>query len=73
VVHYNQGRPHASLGSRISDVAADKLAQPNGHQIPAGHHAVATPILGGLHHEYRWKPVGGVTARDLASGLNICG
>ncbi len=40
--HYNQGRPHASLGPGIPDVAPDKLAQPNGHHIPAGHHAVAT-------------------------------
>ena len=55
VDHYNHGRPHASLGPGIPDVAPDTLAQPNGHQIPAGLHAVATPILGGLHHEYHWE------------------
>ena len=55
VAHYNHGRPHASLGPGIPDVAPDTLAQPNGHQIPAGHQAVATPILGGLHHENHWE------------------
>ena len=52
VAHYNQGRPHASLGPAIPAVPRDRLARPNGHQIPAGHRVVAAPILAGLHHEY---------------------
>ena len=53
VGHYNQARPHASLGPGIPDIPLDRLAQPNGHQIPDGQRVIATPILGGLHHEYR--------------------
>jgi transposase InsO family protein len=56
VGHYNQGRPHASLGPGIPDVPADRVAQPHGHQIPAGHRVIAAPILAGLHHEYRLEP-----------------
>src|SRR5438876_1056629 len=53
VAHYNQGRPHASLGPGIPDVPVDRLARPTGHQIPDGHGVIAAPILAGLHHEYR--------------------
>src|SRR5262245_50288564 len=53
VPHYNRGRPHASLGPGIPD--GDPAAPPavNGHRIPDGHRVAATPVLGGLHHEYR--------------------
>ena len=57
VAHYNQGRPHASLGPGIPDVPPGRLAQPNGHHIPAGHRVIAAPILAGLHHEYRLEPL----------------
>src|SRR5207302_281116 len=53
VAHYNQGRPHASLGPGIPDVPLDRLARPNGHHLPDSHRVVATPILAGLHHDYR--------------------
>lgn len=53
VRHYNQETPHASLGPGTPDMALDRLAQPSGHQRPQGHRVIATPILGGLHHEYR--------------------
>lgn len=54
VTHYNRGRPHASLGPGIpegSGVAA--LGGDDGRSVPAGCRVAATPILGGLHHEYR--------------------
>ena len=35
----------------------DRLAQPNGHQMPAGHDVIAAPILAGLPHEYRLEPL----------------
>ncbi|HEY6288014.1 MAG TPA: integrase core domain-containing protein, partial [Nitrospiraceae bacterium] len=53
VVHYNQGRPHASLGPGIPDPGSRQQALPCGHHIPIDHQVVAQPILGGLHHEYR--------------------
>jgi putative transposase len=53
VAHYNRGRPHASLGPGIPDVPSDQLPAASDHCIPDGHRVVTTPILGGLHHEYR--------------------
>ena len=57
VTHYNQGRPHASLGPGIPDVPRVAAQQSsNGHRIPNGHRVVASPILAGLHHEYGLEP-----------------
>jgi Integrase core domain len=51
--HYNRGRPHSALGPGIPDPRlADLRVKPCGHRLPVGHRVVATPILGGLHHEY---------------------
>jgi putative transposase len=53
--HYNSGRPHRSLGPGIPDLMqhippldaqADRSGRSSG--------VIGTPILGGLHHEYRW-------------------
>jgi transposase InsO family protein len=57
VRHYNRGRPHAALGPGIPDPSGLTVPQPVGHQIPSGQRVVATPILGGLHHEYRLESV----------------
>ncbi len=57
VVHYNHGRPHTSLGPGIPDAPPEKLACSRGHHIAAGHRVVATPILAGLHQEYRLQPL----------------
>ena len=57
VAHYNRGRPHASLGPGIPDPPLDwRELGPHGHRIPDGHEVVGTPVLGGLHHEYRLQP-----------------
>jgi putative transposase len=52
--HYNRGRPHSCLGPGIPDPrSGDPRVKPCGHRLAVGHQVVATPILGGLHHEYR--------------------
>jgi putative transposase len=55
VAHYNRGRPHASLGPGIPD-GPEIAPVMSGHRVREGHRVVATPILGGLHHEYRLEP-----------------
>jgi putative transposase len=53
MAHYNRGRPHSSLGPGIPDPRLAELrVKPCGHRLPVGHQVVATPLLGGLHHEY---------------------
>jgi transposase InsO family protein len=55
VAHYNRGRPHASLGPGLPEPPPVSLRpQPSGHHLPDRHRVEATPILAGLHHEYRW-------------------
>ena len=55
VMHYNRSRPHQSLGPGIPDPPAGLPVEelPHRHRLPDGARVVATPILGGLHHEYR--------------------
>jgi putative transposase len=53
VPHYNRGRPHASLGPGIPDRPSSVAPPSTGHRLPHGHRVAATPLLGGLHHEYR--------------------
>ena len=60
VTHYNRGRPHASLGPGIPDPLPERNELvANGHRLAEHIRVVSTPILGGLHHEYR-------LARDAA-------
>jgi transposase InsO family protein len=56
VGHYNQDRPHMSLGPGIPmpTRALPVSRQAHRHQIPAGQRVVARPVLGGLHHDYRF-------------------
>lgn len=52
--HYNQGRPHASLGPGIPDSDSRLLPRPRTcrHQLPADCRIRAQDVLGGLHHDY---------------------
>jgi putative transposase len=55
VAHYNRARPHMALGPGIPD-PPDGLPvelQAHRHRLPNGVRVASTPILGGLHHEYR--------------------
>lgn len=53
VAHYNQGRPHSSLGPGIPNREGCPQAKACGHHIPIDQQVVSKVILGGLHHEYR--------------------
>ena len=65
VRHYNSGRPHSSLGPGIPEwYRTGKRRRCNRRASMAVYDrhnnnddVVARPILGGLHHEYAWKPV----------------
>jgi integrase-like protein len=52
VTHYNQGRPHSSLGPGIPEPVEILLpTQPHSRRFSTDIHEVAAcPILGGLHH-----------------------
>jgi putative transposase len=55
VTHYNRGRPHASLGPGIPDPLPEQnQLVSTGHRLPTHARVIATPILGGLHHEYHF-------------------
>ena len=52
--HYNRGRPHCSLGPGLPEPSLESvLASDHRHKLPAGYRLTKTPVLGGLHHEYR--------------------
>ncbi len=55
VRHYNEVRPHSGLGPGIPD-PRDGLPVPlqeRRHRLSEDCRVASTPILGGLHHEYR--------------------
>jgi transposase InsO family protein len=55
VRHYNSGRPHQSLGPGIPNQVEHTLQIDHDHKSTSPNRRVlAKPILGGLHHEYRW-------------------
>jgi len=56
VRHYNQARPHSALGPGVPD-GGDRVIRANlsRHELPTGARISKTPVLGGLHHEYRLK------------------
>ena len=55
VSYYNHARPHSSLGPGMPDPAKGLPAplQPDRHRLPPGTRVTATPVLGGLYHDYR--------------------
>jgi transposase InsO family protein len=55
VRHYNEGRPHMSLGPGMPQPPASLPASlhENRHQFPEHLRVAARSVLGGLHHEYR--------------------
>jgi transposase InsO family protein len=55
VRHYNEGRPHMSLGVSIPQPPSSLPVplQAHRHRIPTHLRVVTRPVLGGLHHEYR--------------------
>ena len=53
VTYYNRGRPHSALGPGIPEPSQTWVpAGPHRHKLPTGFRVMATPVLGGLHHEY---------------------
>ena len=54
VTHYNEGRPHMSLGPGIPrSLSLFPMSRlPHRHRIAAGQRVVSRPVIGGLHHEY---------------------
>jgi transposase InsO family protein len=58
VTHYNQGRPHSSLGPGIPEPVGMLPRRSRGRHFSAKDCKVASrAILGGLHHEYRWERI----------------
>lgn len=55
VTHYNEGRPHMSLGPGISQPISDVPVhrQAHRHRIAAAQRIVVRPVVSGLHHEYQ--------------------
>ena len=56
--HYNQGRPHMSLGPGIPEPirTLPVSRQARRHRLPTGQCVKTRPILSGLHHEYEFQP-----------------
>ena len=55
VIHYNEGRPHMSLGPGIPSPSVELplSRQDQRHRLPNGQCVASRLILGGLHHDYR--------------------
>ena len=57
VAHYNQSRPHSSLGPGLPEPSNLPPPSNGRHRLPEGSRVMARPVLGGLHHEYRLEKV----------------
>jgi hypothetical protein len=54
ITYYNRRRPHSALGPGFPEpIQVTVPASDHRHRLPAGYRVAKTPVLGGLHHEYR--------------------
>ena len=54
MTYYNRGRPHSALGPGFPEPIQTAVpASGHQHRLPTGCRVAKTPVLGGLHHEYR--------------------
>ena len=49
VVYFNRARPHQGIAQHIPEPSRSALSSPQ-----AGEKVIALPVVGGLHHDYRW-------------------
>jgi transposase InsO family protein len=49
VIYFNQARPHQGIGQQIPE---QRRLVPSSQD--AGNKMIALPVVGGLHHDYRW-------------------
>jgi putative transposase len=49
VAYFNRARPHQGIGQQIPEPSRSATSS---HQ--EGEKVIALPVLGGLHHDYRW-------------------
>jgi hypothetical protein len=49
VAYFNRARPHQGIAQQIPEPGRSALSS---HQ--AGEKVIALPVVGGLHHDYRW-------------------
>ncbi len=47
--YFNQARPHQGIGQQVPE---DRRSVPCAQD--AGNKVIALPVVGGLHHDYRW-------------------
>jgi putative transposase len=74
VNHYNRGRPHTALGPGFPEpIQATVPVSGRRHQLPPGYRVAKTPVLGGLHHEYRLQEDGltQIIPQDTSAGCTI--
>jgi transposase InsO family protein len=57
--HYNQGRPHSSLGPGLPEAGKNSPVPilKHRHQLQESYRVESKAILGGLHHEYRLEKI----------------
>jgi len=49
VVYFNQARPHQGIAQHIPE---QRRSVPSAQDV--GNQVIALPVVGGLHHDYRW-------------------